>query len=202
MVRALLDGSKTQTRRVVKHAPTPWNPAHTAWDMNKCQYGQVGDQLWVREAFRTTPKNDLIKPSNLPVASSGNTLAVPFWYDADIEGKSFVLIPANLHPGKYRPGMFMPKTASRITLEITGVRVERLQDISEADAIAEGIDQFDYQGQTSFRDYSLDDEWAATSPMLDSPIASYKTLWETINGAGSWDLNPWVWVVEFKKVKP
>jgi len=103
---------------------------------------------------------------------------------------------------RWTPSIHMPRWASRITLEITSVRVERLQDISEADAIAEGIERLDYQGQTSWRDYSLNDEWAAISPMLDSPIASYKTLWESLNGKGSWDLNPWVWVIEFKKVTP
>ncbi|OGB26500.1 MAG: hypothetical protein A3I66_21465 [Burkholderiales bacterium RIFCSPLOWO2_02_FULL_57_36] len=97
----------------------------------------------------------------------------------------------------------MPRWASRINLEIVAVRVERLQDISKADAIAEGIEGCDVvingrsQGWT-WRDYTskCDDpcEW------FSNPIRSYRTLWETINGPGSWNANPWVWVVEFKKV--
>jgi hypothetical protein len=201
MVRALLDGSKTQTRRVAKLTDAAhikeigghrrWHPADPDV-VAASPYGQVGDQLWVREAFRTTKKNDSIKPSCLPVASSQNTLAIPFWYDADIAGKSDHLIPENLRAGKYRPGIFMPRAASRITLEVTSVRVERLQDISEADALAEGIIQLPDGG------YSVAD----TRHYSDSPDESYASLWESLNGAGSWDLNPWVWVIEFKKVKP
>jgi hypothetical protein len=90
--------------------------------------------------------------------------------------------------------MFMPRWASRITLEVTGVRVERLQDISEADAIAEGVNPFPGVRQ--------DDDAAAFNRIgpvdMDSfPVARYAVLWESINGAGSWDANPWVWVVEF-----
>lgn len=93
----------------------------------------------------------------------------------------------------------MPRWASRILLEITAVRVERLQDISEADAIAEGVEPF--------RDFLPAGHWkryhdGATNGYVDCPIASYASLWTTINGAGSWAANPWVWVVEFKRVQP
>ena len=80
---------------------------------------------------------------------------------------------------KWKPSIYMPRTASRITLEVVAVRVERLQEISEADAIAEGIGHSD----------------------VDAAVASYASLWDRINGPGSWDANPWVWVVEFRKVE-
>ena len=136
-----------------------------------------------------------------------------WWYDE--EDNSIIyradpdsdIVDVNKHESglakyNWRPSIFMPRTASRITLGVTGVRVERLQDISEADAMAEGIFKLEYAGQTSFKNYSLTDEEAECSPMLESPIESYKTLWESINGPGSWDLNPWVWVISFKVVKP
>ena len=96
--------------------------------------------------------------------------------------------------------MFMRRENSRITLEITGVRVERLLDISESDVKSEGALSLEYAGLTTYQDYSLNDDEAEVSSMLESPTASFKSLWESINGPGSWDLNPWVWVVEFKRV--
>lgn len=221
MVRAILEGRKTQTRRVVRkqfgpdaepaevaatspegwqitgHSGLWWDDAGACIDdAIRCPYGQPGDRLWVREAFRTEEGYDRIKPSRLPVAGQGETLAVPFWYDAGLSGGPYSKYPEGLRPGKYRPGMFMPRAASRILLEVTGIRVERIADISEADAAAEGlyndgdvpfngpwfIDQHDTQG------YSM-----ATD--------CYCALWEQINGAGSWFENPWVWVIEFRQVK-
>lgn len=97
---------------------------------------------------------------------------------------------------KRRPSIHMPRAASRITLEITGVRVERLQDISEADAIAEGIEPDVQPGDPVplWRNYS-------TGNTTICPIYSYQTLWESINGDGSWAANPWVWCVEFSRTK-
>jgi hypothetical protein len=180
MVRGLLDGSKTQTRRAAKltdggHVKEPrghrrWHPG----DPNAtqaCPHGQPGDRLWVREAFRTTSRHDPIKPSSLP---------------------------ANLRPGKYRPGMFMPRAASRITLEITSVRVERLQDISEADALAEGIKiNVDSTGRPMVR---ISGKCPPVAYIKDNSLAAaeYASLWDTINGPGSWAANPWVWAIDFK----
>lgn len=96
---------------------------------------------------------------------------------------------------KQKPILFrapMVRAASRITLEITGVRVERLQDISEADAIAEGI--VDAGDDNGFH-------VADTTHYSNNPIESYASMWEAINGAGAWDLNPWVWVIEFKRIE-
>jgi hypothetical protein len=203
MVRALLNGSKTQTRRVVKFKNDDLD-TFVERVKNKaacCPYGQVGDQLWVKEAhylYGRWNKNGCTKTGQQKwrfIANRG--------MGAHFEAPTTVQTDKETGDGWWkRNSLFMPRWASRITLEITGVRVERLQDISEADATAEGIERLDYQGQASWRDYSLNDEWAAVSPMLSNPIDSYKTLWESLNGAGSWDLNPWVWVIEFKKVKP
>lgn len=176
MVRALLAGTKTQTRRVVKPSAMlgGWETGHNArgditsrWPLAcglkpaRCPYGQPGDRLWVREAFAGSIAYER---HGYPLKEWGNKL----WYVADGEPRS----------GQWtrpRPSIHMPRCLSRITLEVTGVRVERLQDISEADAIAEGIGHGD----------------------VDAAVADYAALWEQINGPGSWDANPWVWVVSF-----
>lgn len=160
MVRAILDGRKTQTRRVVKLRNGQYMPPSEKADINgwrqmlrNCPYGQPGDRLWVRETHFDAKR-----------LNEGRIL-----YRADGDVSRF----------GWTPSIHMPRSASRITLEVTGVRVERLQDISEADAVAEGVVW--EQGQTA--------------------INVFETLWESINGAGSWDANPWVWVVEFKRAK-
>jgi hypothetical protein len=92
----------------------------------------------------------------------------------------------------------MPRRASRLTLEITGVRVERLQKITSKDAIAEGIETENYLGSPNYKFYGKDLE--RLNQWTRNPIWSYETLWEKINGKGSWALNPWVWVIEFRKL--
>jgi hypothetical protein len=198
MVRALLDGSKTQTRRVMKNQPNEdwvpesyvelhgynkfeeldpnkvigWGPVdYTGENGYKCQHGQPGSQLWVREAWRTVAEANSTPPREL-------TSAHRIWYEADQ--------PQQPGAGKLRPSMFMPRWASRLTLEITDIRVERLQDISEADAIAEGV-----QCSALEKIQARHGEWAKRA---------YRLLWEQINGAGSWSDNPWVWVYTVKKV--
>lgn len=188
MVRAVLDGSKTQTRRVLKPQPLGGAPellhhllpSHQRWATDepeeervwKCPYGAPGDRLWVREAWHTHAFLDAVPPRDLQTRS--------IHYAAD--GK--------IQTGKLRPGMFMPRWASRITLEVAGVRVERLQDISEADARAEGAPYYE--------------EGVDAPPPDDDHVwsyrASFRLLWESINGPVSWDANPWVWVVEFRRV--
>ena len=227
MVRALLDGSKTQTRRVVKHAPTPWNPAHTAWDMTQCQYGKVGDQLWVKESWKIANWNDdgdidvfyPAQPSEFQhwveigilEDAKGNSVFERLWQQStddclkaglktmedgnfNFEGK-----PA---PTRNRPSIFMPRAASRITLEITGVRVERLQDISEEDAKAEGTTEFIRDGFVKATKGKVWSEAVRLDPAAGPFKGAYACLWESINGAGTWALNQWVWVLEFKEAPP
>lgn len=159
MVRAMLAGTKTQTRRVAK-------PKRSIEPMtDECPYGQPGDLLWVRETWawygcERDPREVLYRAdtSNLPESH-----------------------------GRWRPSIHMPRWASRITLRVTGVRVERLQDITEVDAIAEGAQPFRLP----------------CHPQRETlrHVDGFALLWESINGAGSWDANPWVWVVEFERVQ-
>lgn len=194
MVRALLAGTKTQTRRVVKmkkHHQIEQRDDGTNWpwmydgerdddSWMRCPYGQPGDQLWVREAWRAVMEADHLPPRDLSPAHR-------VWYEADA--------PHQPGFGKLRPSMFMPRWASRITLEITSVRVERLQSISEADAMAEGVTAL-----------PCGDMWTAggmyDGPLHDAnPCGAYRRLWDSINGPDSWEANPWVWAVEFKPLE-
>ena len=164
MVRALLVGTKTQTRRVVKRLEVRASMPEPEWQslLKCCPYGQPGDRLWVREAFQHDPLN-----------------AGAFVYRASVRAETVF--------DKWTPSIHMPRKASRITLEVTGVRVERLQDISEADAVDEGM-----RPTTTAR--------ALHGESRDPPAyTQYADLWEQINGPGSWDANPWVWVVEFQR---
>jgi hypothetical protein len=203
MVRALLGGSKTQTRRVVKltdagHVKEPnshrrWHPDDPS-AIAACPYGQPGDRLWVRETF-----TDLLGSGieHRPIPSGPLQRYV---FAADIEPGSYGDEARKEFGVKWKPSMFMPRWASRITLEITAVRVERLQDIGEADAIAEGV----YDGKACKCAEPLDFVRSCGScggRMIDA-IGLYQSLWESINGRDSWAVNPWVWVIEFKKVTP
>lgn len=189
MVRALLDGSKTQTRRVVK-ARADWamgkrcilQPHELAGEVNQgeysnCPFGQPGDQLWVKETTVNVEDFGYLGPVWVESEHGRNVLEYGL---APSEDDCTEVEPEDL---RLRPSIFMPRAMSRITLEITRVRIERLQAINEVDAIAEGA------------------HWAACgSPQEGSHKAGYAQLWESINGPGSWDLNPWVWVIEFKRV--
>jgi len=184
MVRALLDGSKTQTRRVFKTTnggvwPNQNDLPGMRQILRSCPYGQPGDRLWVREAWCGEVDGDT---SQLIYNDDGNTYKCLYRADGHHvvldDGDGFTKTRKDgSEASPWKPSIHMPRWASRITLEITGVRVERLQDISETDALAEGIDQ----------DTCV-------------PVAMYRDLWEQINGFSSWDKNPWVWVVEFKRV--
>jgi hypothetical protein len=187
MVRAILAGTKTQTRRVVKGQALEWlrpggfTPEFTADPANGlCPYGQPGGMLWVKEAWRTDRFYNELAPSQLPKASG-------IRFEASKDSWSAV---DHERVGKLRSSIHMPRWASRITLEVTGVRLERLQDISEADAIAEGIEK-------------VGEDWKNYGdPMAPCilPRTSYVTLWASIHGFGSWDANPFVWVVEFRRI--
>ncbi len=191
MVNAILDGRKTQTRRIVK--PTKDRngsgcqlaPCEIAGEVNGgdyalCPYGQPGDRLWVRENFL--------------YLMHGDVTAGDIKYCASIDSRSAA---GSKNPGYWwrkRPSIHMPRWASRITLEIVSVRVERLKQISERDALQEGIGLV------------LADNWpdpkAMSEAVAKSRRAGFKLLWESINGSDSWDTNPWVWVVEFRRVEP
>lgn len=184
MVRALLAGTKTQTRRAIKPAPdamTPIGPVRfTEKDrragrlgvMIPCSYGMVGDRLWVRETHLENPVLGLI----------GGVV-----YRADGT--------ANATGGlRWRPAIHMPRWASRITLELTEVRVERLREISEADARAEGC------AASPTPDTYAGDRGRLVVDDAQTAKGSYAALWESINGAGSWDANPWVWALTFKGI--
>jgi len=190
MVRALLDRTKTQTRRALKvrcqeigerddGSLWPWseNPDTAADHWHACPYGQPGDRLWVRETFCDLDDGE-------------------FEYRADGE------CDPNVVP-RWTPSIHMPRAASRILLEIVSVRVERLSDISEADAVAEGVlpvakvRPFDEHEHQFWRDYRLSGDGTFC---VRTPKESFASLWRSINGADSWEDSPWVWVVEFKRV--
>lgn len=154
MARAILDGSKTQTRRIIKSNMFTGEGAH----VNNCPFGNIGDRLWVRE-------------THWPDIYGGNVI-----YRAD---------GGEIGCHAWKPSIHMRREYSRVNLEITGVRVERLQDISEEDARDEGVKQF-MRGCTRHESECR---------------GLFRWLWEKINGAESWQDNPLVWVVEFERVE-
>lgn len=195
MVRALLDGRKTQTRRAIKPAPEvfdhqePIRPEPRgggAWIFmaysdrpsyqfatsdRKCPYGVPGDRLWVRENIYQ--------------------FGGPVEYAAD-GPPSF--------PRKLTPSIHMRRAQARITLEITDVRVQRLQDITPEDAIAEGLTRRTGQLETWWGNGWDGDTPDPSACYFLSPVECYRALWNKINGPESWDANPWVWCLTFKRV--
>lgn len=181
MVRAILESRKTQTRRIIKPQPDDsglhdhsrfpmslesiqkgwWGTDDLTGEMRRfnCRYGQIGDVLWVRESFR------IIR---------GNVTGDEYDYPAE------TIYKADGAHGPFKPSIHMPKSACRIFLEITDMRVERIQDITAADCLAEGITAGDYPN--------------------DIPAMAFVDLWMTINGEGSWISNPWAWVVCFQRI--
>jgi hypothetical protein len=211
MVRAILAGQKRMTRRVV--TPQPISPNRIDFLSNivgrpaafcetrpmssdlvreiACPYGAPGGRLVVRENYRITSPWDGRKVPKVPV---------PIHYEADG--------PAPEAFGNLRPSIFLPRWASRLTLAVTGVRVERLHDITEADARAEGLSTVTKDGGRTWK-FGIsdrdglpgtdDDGWPWTDWDRD-PCKAFATLWRRINGAKSWTANPWVWVVAFERV--
>lgn len=173
MVRAILDGRKTQTRRVVKDKMLQENNGDVDEEfllltMDKCPYGKVGDVLWVRETFNSDYGFKDIE---------GNVSPPGILYKATTPNLPF-------NGDKWKPSIFMPKSACRIFLEITNIRVERLQDISDQDAKSEGASP---KEGVLFKRIERYDE-------------AFERLWISINGYESWDSNPYVWVIEFKQI--
>lgn len=212
MVRALLDGSKTQTRRIVKKvglaAPAPQSviggaATYAGGMVAHCPYGHPGDRIWVRERFRLTDTFDLDSPSRVGercVDAGYKTPWTPIQYEADGWRRDWHHVGTPPHdgtvpkPGKTRVSLHMPRWASRILLEIVSVRVERLNDCSEADALAEGV-----KAQPCDHVRLSCNEIGCCGP---AARGMYAALWDQINGAGAWAANPWVWVIEFKRVMP
>jgi hypothetical protein len=182
MVRALLAGTKTQTRRLHKVAEGLEHLAGSVAPRIK-----AGDRLYVREHWRADTAYDGTAPRDL-----SNRVAL--WFEAD--GATV----GDGVKGRFRQAMHMPKWASRITLHVAEVRVQRLQEISDEDAIAEGIEDVTREiapGDTSLRFWKRyrDGGW---NGYVDNPIGSYASLWTEINGPGSWEANPWVTATTFE----
>ncbi len=209
MVLALLAGTKTQTRRIFKlprafealggrldeswpdntspfgaclKVPCKDDTAHRLF----CPQGQPGDRLWVRETTIISPKRwsddwALVAKENRREDNEGDMRAVQYLATAP-EREA-----ANSYNLKATPSIFMPRWASRITLEIAAIRVERLQEISQEDAVAEGV-------------FPPRETGATLTDQIVDPVRAYRSLWESINGPGSWKKNPWVWVVEFRRL--
>ena len=194
-VRAILAGRKTQMRDAMEPQPSNfWQPPKSG--LKHAQIGAIGDRLWVRETWVELWDWDQSK-SNCPdwYDEEGNDMPGHIHYRADPSHPTEMADPDGAKVDlTWRPSVHMPRHASRITLEITNIRVERLQDISEADAMAEGVNS-----RLVVRNSSCH----YIEPPTDtySYIASYIPLWESANGKGSWDWNPWVWVIEFKKLE-
>lgn len=229
MVRAILEGKKTQTRRVVKPQPKLFNgragTEDCGWPINEkgvlieCPYGTVGDRLWVRETWYE-PLTNYNYTGDLK--DHGSPSDPCYGYRADAKflcGKEI-----NDCGISWKPSIYMPRKACRITLEIEGIRVERLQDISEYSAKAEGVEPLFSEEQirqtpdlaspkNGYKNYlwhgyfgscgvgnSKSDAWYYQYSNYQKARDSFSSLWELINGAGSWESNPWVWVLEFKKL--
>lgn len=205
-VRAILDGRKTQMRRVVQgvrywgddydkrwrpHVIGPnssgeftwWEgPSHgpSCYHTACCPFGRPGDRLWVRECLYINDYRGLKVPKD-------EQEDCEIFYRAsglpDLEGEESLI--------KWTPSIHMPRWASRITLEITAVRVERLQDISSADCKAEGFEWC----------VPCDEKTDAARDKTGIPQTWYRELWQSIYGAESWQSNPWVWVVGFRRVQ-
>jgi hypothetical protein len=167
MVRAILDGSKTQTRRTFKG---------TTEHRSICPYGAPGDRLWVRETFAQGVEGC---PGGISYRADH--------FDPKGDG------PA--HPMKWRPSIFMPRASSRILLEITDVRVQRLQEISDEDARAEGV------SDGGCLSCGNPEPCGCGNPQPDARDG-FAWLWQSIHGRASWDANAWVWAITFQRLEP
>lgn len=200
MVRALLDERKTQTRRVLKPQPPKWAticstvfPPQGLFQWSEAEHDPLrplkrwpedhalsvrfgnGDRLWVKETWRTEARHDAVKPTELP-----RDALVSF--DAD-----YLQEPNDGCRGRTRVSIHMPRWASRLTLTVTDVRVQRLYEISHTDAMAEGLEWVAPTWGIS----GIADSWQ------DDPRMAYRALWDAINGSGAADANPWVVAVTF-----
>lgn len=206
MVRAILDGRKTQTRRIMKNQPagdypeTPalirnvgtgfqWHGLYGESSIFNCPLGSIGERIWVRETFRVHSRASdvatLVYRASVRNSWTEQTHRVP----VAVCNKPAI-------PEKWTPSIHMPRWASRITLEITDVRVERLHNISERDSLREGLFQLPASGR-----YCLQPGMQYFGMASHSAKEVYSWLWASIYGEESWAANPWVWVIEFKRVE-
>jgi hypothetical protein len=219
MVKAILEGRKTMTRRVMKPQPMFEDKLMTESEGRpvmiyhsektgkySCKgpaspYGMKGDVLWVRETFVST----------YTVDANDNEQFLFKANDGDREYYEFTSHKENPRIYAWKPSIHMPKRAARIWLEITNIRAERLNDITDEDAAAEGIEFQEFEWgimafpdgtidhglvglkTKSFKDYMVENHWH-----MGSARKSFETLWQFINGTESWNANPWVWVISFK----
>ena len=182
MVRAILDGRKTQTRRPIRSLRHPYGhllgPEGVAREFNaktesiRCPLGQPGDRLWVRETWTKTQFGKAVYKAD----------------SKDSDGFVWPSVAADVDDVLWRPSIHMPRWASRITLEITRVWVERVQDITEEDAMKEGC----------IRELKPDGSVGWGAGLVEARDA-FRDLWQSIYG--TWDANPWVWAVEFRRTK-
>lgn len=222
MVRAILGGHKTQTRRILKVQPdfsilkpefqnpdlwefrkrfmmyaddwyghehamyrkTEVNPDMPVYQ-HRSPYGEPGDRLWVRETFAHIYRGNAVPESR---------------HDEDVVYAADGFSADEYIYGSWKPSIHMPRWASRLTLGVTGVRVERLQDISEVDAAAEGVESLRNEGE--YWKHYLESTASCDALICLSARESFRTLWDGLNDARGygWDANPWVWVVEFKQI--
>lgn len=250
MVRALLAGTKTQTRRAVKAIGNDdgfvlqdygdgWWPYRSddgesairsdgTEEPHRCPYGQPGDRLWVRETHYawghwTKRINQKKRREEWHFVDETLGAGLSYRYEAD---EKLLRRKRELHEVGWwnRPAIFMPRAASRIKLEVTEVRVQRLQDISQADATAEGVEPMDSHSSEENDRVDAFHSWlcgncggrrlyTSFGPNMgampdtdcekcDTHVKRYRWLWESINGPGSWDANPWVWALTFKRFAP
>lgn len=204
MVNAILTGSKVQTRRVIAGEPKWEIPEpccseteegyqgpidYSLWadqadreygDARRSPFGHKGDRLWVRETWATDAQVDAVAPRDL---SQGE----PIFYPASNIWRKTGCDP--IHYGKLRPAIHMPRWASRLNLSVLSVRPERLQAIRYFDALDEGVLRVEegYRGSEKL-------------PLRQTAVTAFQDLWESIHGAGSWAVNPWVWRVHFRQV--
>ena len=210
MIRALLDGTKTQTRRIqaegvsmagsIDHSSgRPIAIDATAWDRRwpvKTKYA-VGDRLWVREAWRTGNGFDEVNATTMAercLDAGYKKPWAPIQYEADKSVRDWILDghAFGTRPGRYRHARFMPRWASRLTLTVTDVRVQRLQDISEADAWAEGCKRGDPTDNGGYFPADEHDQTKCCVRGWDNARDWFSDLWDSLNGEGAWDANPWV----------
>lgn len=199
MVQALLDGRKTQTRRTqgldyINDRPDDWyldgarlngsfilhNKVTKEEFWVNPKYQEYETVLWVRE---TWAKSELFEN-----VQSGGPLNTLIHYKAS---ENQIDYPVKFKRSKWKPSIFMPKSACRLFVEVTNVRIERLKDISEGDARKEGVERL----FPNFKSYNKN------HPFCYTAYGSFKSLWQSINGADSWESNPWVWVIEFERIE-